>query len=196
MSLSDQFDQNLNQKTDTELVNLVLVDPENFGLIIDRYTEPLSRYIGRLTRVDEDEIKDILQEVFIKAYRNLNDFDNSLKFSSWIYRIAHNQAIDFWRRSQSRPSITIDPDDLFWTTIADEIDLEDQARKNELKYKVKDLVDQLEGDYRSAIILRFLEEKDYQEISDIMKKPIGTVATLINRAKKKLKKIAEEQNQL
>ncbi|OHA59047.1 MAG: hypothetical protein A2370_00810 [Candidatus Vogelbacteria bacterium RIFOXYB1_FULL_42_16] len=181
------------KKKDEDLIPLVLANSEVFGVIIDRYNEALARYIRRLTRVDEDEIKDILQEIFIKIYRNLNDFDHSLKFSSWIYRIAHNQVIDYWRRSRSRPMTAVDPDDGFWSSLADELDLEKEIGRQEFGSQVRLLIDELSGDYRAVIILRFLEEKDYQEISDIMKKPLGTVATLINRAKKKLKTLAEQK---
>ena len=180
-------------RSDEELVQIALADQESFGLIIDRYSEPLSRYIRRLTRLDEEEAKDVLQDIFIKIYLNLNDFDHSLKFSSWIYRVAHNQVIDHWRKSQVRPSTTIDPDDAFWLSVADDLDLEAEANRRELGVKIRKLIDRLEGDYRAILILRYLEDKDYQEISDIMKKPIGTVATLINRAKKKLKNLIDQE---
>ncbi|OHA60691.1 MAG: hypothetical protein A2556_02610 [Candidatus Vogelbacteria bacterium RIFOXYD2_FULL_44_9] len=180
-------------RSDEELVQIALADQESFGLIIDRYSEPLSRYIRRLTRLDEEEAKDVLQDIFIKIYLNLNDFDHSLKFSSWIYRVAHNQVIDHWRKSQVRPSTAIDPDDAFWLSVADDLDLEAEANRRELGVKIRKLIDRLEGDYRAILILRYLEDKDYQEISDIMKKPIGTVATLINRAKKKLKNLIDQE---
>ena len=181
-------------RSDEELVQIALADQESFGLIIDRYSEPLSRYIRRLTRLDEEEAKDVLQDIFIKIYLNLNDFDHRLKFSSWIYRVAHNQVIDHWRKSQVRPSTAIDPDDAFWLSVADDLDLEAEANRRELGVKIRKLIDRLEGDYRAILILRYLEDKDYQEISDIMKKPIGTVATLINRAKKKLKNLVEQSD--
>ena len=180
-------------RSDEELVQIALADQESFGLIIDRYSEPLSRYIRRLTRLDEEEAKDVLQDIFIKIYLNLNDFDHRLKFSSWIYRVAHNQVIDHWRKSQVRPSTAIDPDDAFWLSVADDLDLEAEANRRELGVKIRKLIDRLEGDYRAILILRYLEDKDYQEISDIMKKPIGTVATLINRAKKKLKNLIDQE---
>ncbi len=180
-------------RSDEELVQIALADQESFGLIIDRYSEPLSRYIRRLTRLDEEEVEDVLQDIFIKIYLNLNDFDHRLKFSSWIYRVAHNQVIDHWRKSQVRPSTAIDPDDAFWLSVADDLDLEAEANRRELGVKIRKLIDRLEGDCRAILILRYLEDKDYQEISDIMKKPIGTVATLINRAKKKLKNLIDQE---
>lgn len=192
--MSEQKSGEEKNPKDEDLVRTVLADPEAFGLIIDRYTEPLSRYIRRLTRLDEEESKDILQDIFIKIYLNLNDFDHRLKFSSWIYRVAHNQVIDHWRKSQVRPSTAIDPDDTFWLTVADDLDIEAEAHRRELGGRIRNLIDELEGDYRSILILRYLEDKDYQEISDIMKKPIGTVATLINRAKKKLKNLVDREN--
>jgi RNA polymerase sigma-70 factor (ECF subfamily) len=194
LDLEALADQNLSSLSDADLVVAALANQEAFAGLIDRYRLPLARYLRRIGSPDPEELEDLLQDIFIKAYLNLNDFDQSLKFSSWLYRIAHNQAIDFWRRKKSRPAQAVDPDDLFWLTVADEFDLEGEASQRELAGKIRLAIDRLEGDYRAVLVLRFLEEKDYQEIADILKKPPGTVATLINRAKIKLKKILDQAN--
>ena len=91
------------QYSDQELVVQALFDPEAFSQIIERYQDKLLRYIMRISNVSVQDAEDILQETFIKAYSNLNDYDHSLQFSSWIYRIAHNQTISSYRKRSVRP---------------------------------------------------------------------------------------------
>ncbi|MDP1883865.1 MAG: sigma-70 family RNA polymerase sigma factor, partial [Candidatus Moranbacteria bacterium] len=93
--------------TDAHLVELAKTDPESFGLLMGRYQGQLSGYIRRLTRLSPDDVQDLLQEVFIKIYQNLNAYDRDLKFSSWAYRIAHNQVVDYFRRSGARPQTDV-----------------------------------------------------------------------------------------
>lgn len=176
------------EKTDTELVQLSLKDEGYFYCIIVRYEEPLLRYIRRISYSTKEDAEDILQEVFLSVYQNLNDFDESLKFSSWIYRIAHNKTISAWRKTSSRPKIisTDEDTDLFKFIASDENILKDLEKKCDAKL-IKKVLGNIDEKYRDPLVLKFLEDKDYKEISDILKKPMGTVATLINRAKNKLK---------
>ena len=90
-------------KNDEELVKLILKDQEYFLCIIKRYKYKLFNYIMRISNMREEDAEDILQEVFMKSYFNLNDFNADLKFSSWIYRIAHNQVISQYRKIKARP---------------------------------------------------------------------------------------------
>ena len=89
--------------SDAELVKLSLANQNDFLYLVDRYKGKLMNYIRRLTNINDDDAEDILQEVFIKVYLNLNDFNADLKFSSWIYRITHNQVISNHRRLKARP---------------------------------------------------------------------------------------------
>lgn len=185
---------NCEEKTDEELVALTLRDQDFFSCLVDRYTEKLTRYIMRISASTREDAEDLLQEIFVKAYRYLNDFDQSLKFSSWIYRIAHNQVVSQWRKTKVRPQvIKFEADEDFLKFIANDEDLAfDTERKFEGE-KVRQLVNTLDEKYREVLVLKFIEGKDYKEISDILEKPLGTVATLINRAKKQLKRIIEEK---
>jgi len=181
--------------TDEELVKLALEDQAVFLWLVERYRAKLLRYINRLTNVNDDDAEDILQDVFIKVYLNLNDFNGDLKFSSWIYRITHNQVISRHRRLKARPEgYLIDIEDQAARNLAAEIDIEASADLELLKKKIKLILGFLEERYREVLVLKFLEEKNYQEISDIIKKPGGTVASLINRAKQAFKKELLKQN--
>ncbi len=78
------MDESLREESDVFIVNLSLKDKEAFSVLISRYKDKLRRYIRRLTSFSDDYVDDILQEVFIKTYVNLNGFDQDLSFSSWI----------------------------------------------------------------------------------------------------------------
>lgn len=172
--------------SDTELVQKALAqDIDAFGELIERYQEKLTRYILRISYFSPAEAEEILQEVFLKAWKNLNDFDQSLSFSSWIYRITHNHTISQFRKSKSRgqdKQINLD-DQLFQIKSHDE-ELGEQFDKKMQADAVKEALQEMSDQYREVLILRYFEDKSYDEISDILKKPMGTVATLVNRAKK------------
>ena len=174
--------------SDVEVVKMTLEDPNQYGLLVERYEAKLQRYITRLgVRIHDDQL-DVLQEIFIKAYRNLNSFDTSLSFSSWIYRIAHNEAISFYRKKNVRPEghLVGDGDEVlsFISSSLDTADVKfDQGINAEEVNKALTLIDEK---YREPLILRFFEHKEYDEISDILQIPIGSVGTLIHRGKKQL----------
>lgn len=179
---------NIEEKTDEELVLQTLEDPEIYAFLVERYEEKLLRYIMRISSGSREDAEDTLQDVFLSAYKNLNDFDPELKFSSWIYRIAHNKVISHFRKVTARPkTTTYEGDSQLLNILASE---EDIARDLEKKYTaehVRKVIEQMEPRYKEVLVLKFLEDKDYKEISDILQKPMGTVATLINRAKKQFK---------
>ena len=97
------------QMTDEALVKHSLQDENAFYFLMKRYEPVLLRYIHRMTQVSHEEAEDLLQEIFIKIYRNLNGFDTNLKFSTWVYRIPHNEIISQYRKKkQDRFSIEMD----------------------------------------------------------------------------------------
>jgi len=192
--------------SDAELVKLTLKDSENFLYLMQRYEAKLLRYIRRISNLNEDDAQDILQEVFIKVYNNLNNFDSSLKFSSWIYRITHNSVISNFRKLKARPQkILWDDNEDFIKNIASEFNLEKEIDGKLDREIILQILDKLDFKYKEVLELKFLEDKTYNEISDILKKPAGSVATLIHRAKKEFSKkfppeadqpLAEKENNL
>jgi len=184
--MADSLD--FDKSSDEELLKLTLKNQDLFLYLIRRYEKKLLFYILRITSVRPEEAEDMLQEVFIKAYLNLNNFDPTLRFSSWIYRIAHNEVISQYRRRQARPqTVELDIQNGNWEHLATDLNLEKQTDQAILKNKVQEMLAGLDIKYREVLILKFLEDKSYQEISDILKKPLGTVASLINRAKEQLR---------
>ena len=99
-------------KTDNELVKLSLDNSDHFSCLTSRYEDKLLHYIMRISKFRKEDAGDILQDVFVKTYYNLNDFDEKLKFSSWIYRIAHNQAVSEIRKRVVRPTIPFEKEDI------------------------------------------------------------------------------------
>lgn len=184
---------NPDECSDNGLVAMTLENQEMFASLVRRYEAKLKRYILRLSNIDDEEADDVLQDIFIKVYKNLNDFDKDLKFSSWIYRIAHNQVISHHRKIIARPQ-TIEIDEVLINKLKAEFDLEKQLQINFTQKEVNEIISALKPVYREVLVLKFLEEKSYEEISDILTKPSGTVATLIYNAKKEFRKKWEEEH--
>lgn len=183
--------------SDEELVALTLEDQSCLTEIIRRYQDKLTRYVRRISSFADEDIEDILQDVFIRVYQNLNDFDQSLKFNSWIYRITHNQVISTHRKEQARPQgHQIDLDEAGWNRIASDLDIEKKADQGLRKEKVNQVLAGMDKKYREVLVLKYLEGRDYKEISDILKKPMGTVASLISRAKESFKKELKKSGQI
>jgi RNA polymerase sigma-70 factor, ECF subfamily len=178
---------------DQDLVAAALRDPQAFADIVRRYEPVLRRYLRRLLGWGTDQTEDILQEAFLKAYVNLNDFDRSRPFSPWIYRIVRNEAISSLRKRRREPMpITGGDGALLLERLQDGSDplsaLEVAACEQALLLAVK----ALEPKYRDVIVLRYLEERSYDEISEILRLPMGTVATLIGRGKQRLKRALKQ----
>ncbi len=175
-------------KSDEELVSDTLKNEEFYAILIARYQDKLARYVRRISNFSDDDIEDVLQNVFIKAYRNLNDFDQKLKFSSWVYRITHNEVISQYRKRQARPLNVIAVDDeKVINRFAADIDLENDIDQTYLTEQMSKALSKINRKYREVLVLRFMEDKSYEEISGILKKPVSTVGTLLRRAKEKLK---------
>lgn len=167
--------------TDNELVKLSLDNPDHFLCLTKRYESKLLRYIMRISKFSHEDAEDVLQDVFIKTYYNLNEFNSELKFSSWIYRIAHNQTISEIRKKVSRPSVPFKKEDI--DRFEDAFDMVKEIDNSFDREVIDKVLSHLDEKYSEVLILRFLDEKDYIEISDILKKPVSTVGNLIARGK-------------
>ena len=180
--------QDCANKTDSELVKLTLKNQANFLYLVNRYEQKLFYFIRRISNVSVDEAKDLLQDVFIKVYQNLNDFDQSLKFSSWIYRIARNHVISHYRKNRHQQAVASpEVNDEILNNLVSDFDITKEIDSKILRENILSVLNKIDGKYREVIILKYFEEKSYEEISDIIKKPTGTVGTYLNRAKKQFK---------
>lgn len=179
--------QDTDVRTDEAIVRDTLAQKEHFAVLIHRYEIRLTRYIKRLGVKRIEDIEDLLQNIFMNTYRNLNSFDKNLSFSSWIYRIAHNETINFFRRHSARPEGNLVEDgDAILELMQSEFDTAVVAETALNAALVSRALQALDTKYREVLILRYFEERGYQDISDILQLPMGSVATLLYRAKKKL----------
>ena len=178
------------KKSDNELAVLAITNSFYFTEIVERYEQPLSRYIKRLGYFDETEVEDVLQNAFLKVYKNLNAYNYQLKFSSWIYRITHNVTMDYLRKKTVRPEgHYARVDEEFIDRIAGDIATDTAALDLESSSVISAGVATLKEKYRDPVILYYFEDKSYEEISDILKIPPNTVATRLRRAREMLGKI-------
>lgn len=177
---------------DIILVARALENSKNYATIVEKYERPLLRFLLRISDISREEGEDLLQNIFLKAYQNLRDFDSDLKFSSWIYRIARNEAISAWRRRNSRGK-EINLENAEATQLLQStLDIPIATDEKFLTEFVRKILEKLPRKYREILILRYLESKDYSEISDILCRPMGSVATLVSRAKKIFRDEAEK----
>ncbi len=181
----------MKNKTDEELVRLVLKNKtEAFDILAKRYEDKLLRY-GKRFLYNYESIEDVIQNVFIKAYVNIKSFNLSKKFSPWIYRIAHNEFINIIKQRKREPLLFFDADVIFSFAGKDDF-LKDIERKEERK-EMENHLSRLKVKYREPIVLYYFEEKDYQEISDILEIPISTVGTRLKRGRMEIKKLLHEK---
>lgn len=179
----------MHMKTDEQLVELIRTkNKELFTELVSRYDKKIERYVNYLTN-KEEWVKDIVQDTFIKTYENLNGFDINKKFSSWIYRIAHNETIN--RINKERRLISGIDLALFEEFFS--VQPEEEYEKEISKKEVREELNKLPLKYKDVMTLFFLEDKKYDEISDILRISIGTVGTRINRGKKIMYKFLKDK---
>lgn len=181
------------EPSDADLVAQSLADPDRYSVLVSRYEDKLRRYLRRITGLRPEEVDELLQEVFLKTYLNLNAFRQHQSFSAWIYRIARNEAISEYRRRQARPEghmNTLDEDAA--ERLATHLRAESEAERSVLASSIERVLERMDPKYRDVLVLRFLEDRSYEEIAYILRRPPGTVATLLNRAKTHFRKEAQQ----
>jgi RNA polymerase sigma-70 factor, ECF subfamily len=173
--------------SDEELAVLVESNKEFFGVLIRRYENSVSGYIYKLNGGTKEVIEDILQNIFIKAYVHINSFRREQKFSNWLYGVAHNECIDYWRKNKKhQTNISLQVDEKLAAKLASGEDLAEDIARQQEEEKFQKALNQLPLKYREILFLRFSEDKSYEDIAHILKKPVSTVGTLVRRAKKNI----------
>jgi RNA polymerase sigma-70 factor (ECF subfamily) len=184
--------------SDQQLIAQALRGSESaYRSLVERYEKPVLGLVLRIVR-ERGLAEDLAQETFIKAFRALDTFQVDRKFSSWLFKIAHNSAIDALRRRrlQTVPLESADPEspDLLGSLPASGIDApETLLRGRDLGAAMAAAIGELRPDYRSVVQLRFVQGLAYEEIAEVMSLPLGTVKTHLHRARKKLVEILSEE---
>ena len=184
-------------ETDEELiVAFQNGDREAYNQLVHRYKDKLTNFIYRFT-YDIDSAQDLAQDTLLKVYINKDSYKNIAKFSTWIYTIASNLAKTELRKLKRRQTYSISDistdDREFVLRRPDDGSFEDAEDTNESRRILEDSLIDLDSEFRNIIILRDIQELSYDEISRILKIPLGTVKSRINRGRFKLKDILKEK---
>jgi RNA polymerase sigma-70 factor (ECF subfamily) len=188
MTLTDNTTDNILELSDEQIaITVQKGDAAAFGALVERYQPKLLRYAQKFLFAHEDA-QDMVQEVFIKAYANIKSFQSDRIFSSWVYRIAHNEFINAIKKKGREPISFFDPDTIFPHPVAADM-ADSNLHRQEIKHMVDSCLDKLDPKYREPLVLYFYEEMDYRAISGVMRIPVSTVGVRIKRAKEALQKI-------
>lgn len=164
-------------------------DRRGFNELVERYQTRLLNFVYRTTG-DRERAEDLVQETFIRVYRHLHRFDQSKKFSTWIYTIASNLAKNELRNRSRNPLVLFQAIKRTWEADQRPLEWEDNTyrpddlyRKRHLRQLVEGAVEELPEHHRAVFILREMEGKTYEEIADITGCNLGTVKSRLNRAR-------------
>jgi RNA polymerase sigma-70 factor (ECF subfamily) len=182
--------------TDGELIETAISGREDsFEELVRRYQRPITNYVYRMLS-DYDAALDVTQEVFIKVYNSLARYSSDYKFSTWLYRIAHNAAIDYMRRnSVNSQSIEAEnADGTYQLQIESPRPTPEQDReRSEWRTEIETVVKCLPTVYRELIMLRHAQDLSYDEIAEITNLPLGTVKNRLFRAREMMREIFVER---
>jgi RNA polymerase sigma-70 factor (ECF subfamily) len=175
---------------DGELVESAIAGREAcFEELVRRYQRPIAAYVYRMVG-NYDAALDLTQEVFIKVYNSLTRYRSEFKFSTWIYKIAHNAAIDHLRRHAVREQALTNGFD----TERREASLESrrlspelESERNERRSEIESVVQMLPAAYRELILLRHSQDLSYDEIAEVTGLPLGTVKNRLFRAREAMR---------
>ena len=160
-------------------------EKEFFGELVLKHQDFIFNVVKGFVRFEE-EARDITQEVFLKAYENIDKFRGDSKFSSWLYRIAYNHSMNWSERKAGRETQL---DDSLAETIPEEPSTADDMFDRELVLsRIKEIIEELPVKYKIVLKLYYFEEKSYQEISDALGIPLNTVKIQLLRAKEQVRK--------
>lgn len=173
---------------DLGIIHKALAETDYFSCLYERYEAQLLRYVRRVAPFSEEEAQDVLQEAFIKIWRHLNAFNPQLRLSSWMYRIVHNEAVSTLRKKTSfgKDHLLAMDESLQARLAAEWPDLSYSDETEDQENAIRSALAELPLPHREVLVLRFMEDMSYEDISDVLKIPEGTVATRLNRAKKAL----------
>ena len=178
-----------NALADGELVQSALAGRESgFEELVRRYQRPIAAYVYRMVG-DYDAALDLTQEVFIKVYNSLGRYRSEFKFSTWIYKIAHNAAIDHLRRHTAREQTLSNSDGERSEIVIESrrMSPEQESERNERCSEIETVVQMLPHAYRELIVLRHSHDLSYDEIAEVTGLPLGTVKNRLFRAREAMR---------
>lgn len=182
----------LKTRTDLELVGSAVAGSDaGFEELVRRYQRPITSYVFRMLG-DYESALDVTQEVFIKVFNSLDRYSSEYKFSTWLYRIAHNAAIDHMRRNSISPQSleTENADGAYELQIESSLPSpEVEQERSEWRTEIEAVVKCLPAAYRDLIVLRHSQDLSYDEIASVTGLPLGTVKNRLFRAREMMREI-------
>jgi RNA polymerase sigma-70 factor, ECF subfamily len=167
-------------------------DRDSFSVLVERYER---RVVGVALAVvhNQDDALELAQETFVRAFENLKNFESRSSFSTWLYRIAANLSIDFWRR-EGRYNVLRgeDAENELRRLPSGQGDSYRAASQTELGDRLKEALEQLTPEHRAVVLLREVEGLSYDEISDVLQCPRGTVMSRLHYARNRLRSILKD----
>jgi RNA polymerase sigma-70 factor, ECF subfamily len=189
-AVSPVFSRDLSLVSDRELVAIAVDGFDgSFEELVRRYQRPISAYVYRMVGNYESAL-DLTQEIFIKVYNSLRRYRAEFKFSTWIYKIAHNAAVDHLRRTATREqSLVVGPEgDSFDLPLESaRLSPEQESERKERRGEIEAVVRALPANYRELIILRHSQDLSYEEIVEVTGLPLGTVKNRLFRAREMMR---------
>ena len=184
------------EQTDKELVRLSRRGDERAAReLVHRFERPVYSIVYRMVR-DRELAEDLAQDAFVRTFNHLDRYDSRYKFSSWLFKIAYNLTVDHLRKRELQTisvhgapdAVTQERQEATSLTLqSDEESPDDRLVAKELAGELEEAIAGLREDYRTAILLRHVEGRPYEEIAEIMDIPLGTVKTYIFRARRELR---------
>ena len=189
-SVSPVFSRDFSAVSDRELVAIAVTGFDgSFEELVRRYQRPISAYVYRMVGNYESAL-DLTQEIFIKVYNSLKRYRSEFKFSTWIYKIAHNAAVDHLRRSSTREQSLVagtDGDTYDLPIESARLSPEQESEQRERRVEIEAVVRSLPANYRELIILRHSQDLSYEEIVEVTGLPLGTVKNRLFRAREMMR---------
>lgn len=188
--------ENLREFTDGELIVKAINGREDsFEELVRRYQRPITNYVYRMIG-NYDASLDVTQEIFIKVYNSMSRYSAEYKFSTWLYKISHNAAIDYLRRnSNHEQSLEIENEDGSFQIQYESKRLspEQERERSEWREEIETVVKRLPAGYRELILLRHSNDLSYDEIAEVTNLPLGTVKNRLFRAREMMREIFLER---
>ncbi len=167
-------------------------DKEAFGVLVERYQRRVANVALSVVHNQDDAIE-LAQETFVRAYENLSKFESRSSFSTWLYRIAANLAIDFWRREGRHVVLRgEDAENEIRRLPSDSGDSFKTASRKELSARLTAALEELTPEHRTVILLREVEGLSYDEISETLQCPRGTVMSRLHYARNRLRVLLKD----
>jgi RNA polymerase sigma-70 factor (ECF subfamily) len=184
------FSRDFSAVSDRELVATAVNGGDgSFEELVRRYQRPISAYVYRMVGNYESAL-DLTQEIFIKVYSSLKRYRAEFKFSTWIYKIAHNAAVDHLRRSATREQSLVvgsEGDNFDLPVESGCLSPEQESERKERRIEIEAVVRTLPANYRELIILRHSQDLSYEEIVEVTGLPLGTVKNRLFRAREMMR---------